>query len=184
MKIIEVTIKGVTPLLMHRFGMEGADDPGKRRTGVPDYKAEAENALYRDPEGKLYQPAEHIERSMAEAGKSFKVAGKRGASYARLVGSTVDVFPDTIPHKVQNWETDARPVVVQRARVIRYRPRLDEWELDFSLRLNDEQLPVGIIKEILDHAGKYTGIGDYRPQMKGKYGKFMVTKFEEVKEEN
>jgi len=51
--------------------------------------------------------------------------------------------------------------------------------LDFTISLQDEQLQVNVVKELLDHAGLYVGIGDYRPQRGGKFGKFMVTKFEE-----
>lgn len=181
MRSIDVTIEGITPLLMHRFAQDGADDPGRKRTGVPDWKLEADKAKYTDEKGQLYQPSEHLERAMAIAASQFKVQGKRGATYSKLVGSTIEVHPFTIPHKHQQFEVDARPVVVQRARIIRYRPRLDTWGLDFELRLLDDQLPLDVIKQVLDHAGIYVGIGDYRPDKKGKYGKFMVTKFEELK---
>ena len=60
---------------------------------------------------------------------------------------------------------------------MRYRPRFDEWELDFRLIVNDDQIPTEIIRSILEHAGKHEGLGDYRP----KYGRFEVIKFEEVK---
>lgn len=176
MKTIEVTIKGVTPLLMNRFS-QGSATTDKPRTGVPDWKASAELALYSNDDG-LYQPAEHIERSLTLAAVNFKVAGKRGKSYATLVGSSVDIVPDAIPHKIKDYVIDSRPVVVQRARVVRYRPRLDIWELDFSIVLHDDQLPPEVAKQILDFAGLYVGIGDYRPQKRGKFGKFMVTKFE------
>jgi len=78
------------------------------------------------------------------------------------------------------YEVDARPVVIQKARIVRYRPRFDKWELDFTLRLHDDQLPTEVIKEILDYAGLYVGIGDFRPGKGGKFGKFMVTRFEEL----
>ena len=179
MKLIEITLKGITPLLMHHYPLIGADDVSKKRTGVPDWKAQAELALYRNDDG-IYQPAEHLEKALVGAGTNFKIPGKRGQTYSKLIAATVDIFPDAIPHKYTNYVIDARPVVIQKARVIRYRPRFDEWELDFTLRLQDEQLPVSVIKEVLDYAGLYVGIGDYRPARKGKYGKFMVTKFQEM----
>ena len=42
-------------------------------------------------------------------------------------------------------------------------------------------LPTDVLKEVLDRAGKYWGIGDWRPGTKGIHGKFMVTEFKEVK---
>ncbi|KKN02265.1 hypothetical protein LCGC14_1119430 [marine sediment metagenome] len=89
MKEIKVTIKGTTPLLMHRFPMDGADDPSKKRTGVPDWEKEVETALYKDTDGNIYEPAEHLEKALQNAGKSFKISGKRGATYGKLVGSTI-----------------------------------------------------------------------------------------------
>jgi hypothetical protein len=180
MKEIQVTIKGTSPLLMHRFPMAGADEPSKKRTGSPDWRAEAEKALYKDEKGVIYQPSSHLEGSLKNAAKSFKISGKRGATYSKLLGATVEVLPHAIPHKITKYEIDAQPVVVQRARIIRYRPRFDEWELDFTLTLSDDQLPIEVMKMILDYAGAYVGIGDFRPQRGGKFGKFMVTKFEEI----
>ena len=180
MKTVIVSIKGITPLLMHRFPMDGADAPGKKRTGVPDWQAEGERGLYKDEKGQIYEPASHLDGAIKQAAKSFKIQGRRGASYSKLVASTVVVVPEAVPHKLIKYVIDARPVVIQRARIIRYRPRFDEWALDFTLQLLDDQLPVDIVKQVLDHAGLYIGIGDYRPDKGGKFGKFMVTKFEEI----
>jgi hypothetical protein len=71
---------------------------------------------------------------------------------------------------------DRRAVVVQRARIMRERPRFDNWGLSFVIETLDEQLPVSAIKEILDYAGK-VGLGDYRP----RFGRFIVTEFKEEK---
>ena len=180
MKSVSVSIKGITPLLMHRFPMAGTDDTPKSRTGVPDWKAEAEVSLYKDENGVIYQPASHLEGALKEASKTFKIPGKRGASYTKLIGSAISIRPDAIPHKFTKYEVDARPVVVQRARIVRYRPLFKEWELDFEILVGDDQIPVEVIKQALDHAGIYVGIGDFRPgRGGGKFGKFIITKFKE-----
>ena len=181
MKSIQVTIKGIQPgLLMHRFPMDGADESSKQTTGKPDYSKEAEISLYKDESGVIYQPASHIEGALKEASKTLKIPGKRGASYAKLVGSCVSVYPDAIPHIETKYEIDARPVVIQKARVIRYRPLFKDWELSFIIEIADDQLPTDVVKRALDHAGLYVGIGDFRPGKGGKFGKFMVTEFKEV----
>lgn len=179
MKVYRVSVQGITPLLMHRFPMDGADSPGKRRSGVPDWKEEAERALYRDETGVIYEPATHIESALREAARNFKVSGRRGATYFRLVGSTVTVSPDAIPHDSPDYQIDSRPVVVQKARVVRYRPRFDKWGLAFHIVCHDDQLPGEIVKQVLDYAGLYVGIGDFRPGKGGKFGRFIVTRFEE-----
>lgn len=179
MKSIAVEIQGITPLLMHRFPMVGADDTSKKRTGVPDWKQEAETALYKDEQGVIYEPASHIEGTLKEAGKVLKIPGRRGATYSKLIGSAISVEPDAIPHKIQEYEIDSRPVVVQRARVVRYRPIFKKWELAFEIIVGDDQIPPEVIKQALDHAGLYVGIGDFRPGRGGKFGKFIVTEFKE-----
>ena len=179
MKSISATIKGITPLLMHRFPMAGAEDKSKVRTGIPEWKDEAETALYKDEEGRIYQPASHIEGTLKEASKSFKIPGKNRATYSKLVGSALSVNPDAIPHKITKYEIDARPVVVQRSRIVRYRPIFKTWELSFEIIISDDQLPIEVVKQALDHAGQYCGLGDFRPGKGGKFGKFIVTEFKE-----
>ena len=182
MRTFGVTIEGISPLLMHRFPEEGADSTIKKRTGAPDWKEEAERSLYKTEDGTIYQPASHIEGTVKEAAKQFKITGRRGATYSKLVGSTVEVYPDYLVHKKDSYVIDSRPVRIQAARIIRYRPKFEDWALDFDLILHDEQVPSEVVKQILDHAGLYVGIGDFRPGKGGKYGKFMITRFEEQKD--
>ena len=53
-------------------------------------------------------------------------------------------------------------------------------ELTFHIIFEDEISPA-VVKESLEIAGKYVGIGDWRPEKKGKFGKFQVTSFKEAK---
>jgi hypothetical protein len=62
---------------------------------------------------------------------------------------------------------------------VRYRPVFKDWELEFDINIGDDQIPIEVIKQALDHAGLYVGIGDFRPGRGGKFGKFMVVRFEE-----
>jgi len=179
---INVEIKGASPLLMHRFGEETADKPTTKRTGRPDYSKQAEKALYLLDDGKtIYTPSSHIEGTLREAGKQFKITGKGKSNFSKLMGSSVNVTPDAIPHKIQAWKVDARPVVIQRSRIMRYRPRFDEWKLAFRIEVMDDDIPFDVVNQILTHAGTYVGIGDFRPDKKGKFGRFTVTRFEQNK---
>ncbi|GAI19389.1 unnamed protein product, partial [marine sediment metagenome] len=64
--------------------------------------------------------------------------------------------------------------VIQRARIMRARPRFDKWELDFTIDFDDEIIGKDKVNEILTYAGQRIGIGDYRPL----FGRFIVTKFQ------
>jgi hypothetical protein len=153
---------------MNRFPeSEGKlEEKSKRRMGNPDYSKEAEQKLYKMPNGTLYQPASHIEGCMIKASTGFQIAGKRKKTYKDLVKGSVFVTPDAIPHKIQEYEIDRRSVVVPatRGRVIR------------AIEIRNDQLPIEVVKQILDNAGNEVGIGDFRP----RFGRFIVTEFKET----
>ncbi len=172
---IEVRIEGISPLLHHRFPMEKADEKARKKAGTIDYSKEAEESLYKTEEGELYIPAVHIEASMREAAKNFRIQGRGRKTFKDLIWSGLVVTPHAIPLESPGWRTDARPVVIQRARVVRYRPIFDEWAGNFVIEILNEQLEAEIVNKILVEAGQYQGIGDFRP----KFGRFIVTRFDD-----
>lgn len=177
MKKIEVEITGIAPLLQHRFATEEHGEntsKSKKKVYVP--QEEAEKCLYKNTQGEIYQPAEHIFQSMVRAAVDFRFEKKR--TYKDVITSGIVVQPEEIPLIIEGkYEIDARGAVIQRARVVRWRPRFNEWKLKFSIDiLDDENIAIPALKEILERAGTTKGIGDYRP----RFGRFMVTAFKEV----
>lgn len=177
MKSVNIEITGIAPLLHHRFQTENhGENASKSKKKVYDPKEEAENCLYRNSAGEIYQPAEHIFQAMVKGAVAYKFEGKK--TYKDVITSGIAISPEDIPLITeQDYEIDARPVVIQRSRVVRWRPRFNEWKVRFTIDiLDDENISVPILKDILETAGKTKGIGDYRP----RFGRFMVSKFEEV----
>lgn len=177
MKRIEVEITGTSPLLQHRFATEdhGENTPkSKKKVYVP--REEAEKCLYKNTQGELYQPAEHIFQSMVRAAVDFKFEKRR--TYKDVITSGIVVQPEEIPLITEGqYEIDARGAVIQRARVIRWRPRFNKWKLKFVIDiLDDDNVSIPTLKDILERAGATKGIGDYRP----RFGRFMVTAFKEA----
>jgi hypothetical protein len=191
MYTVEVKVKGVAPLMQHRFPVPELEDMSKgatRSTGAKDYTQEWREYFYETPNGMLYQPAAHFEGAMVKSAVNFKITGKRGKTYKDLFRAAVFVTPDQIPHGIEvpdELDTDAdkrlyldvRPVVVQRSRVVRIRPTFKAgWELEFSIEVIDDQVQPELVQDILVLAGKTVGIGDFRP----KFGRFSVARFEIV----
>lgn len=177
MKSVNVEITGIAPLLHHRFQTEDhGENASKSKKKVYDPQEEAEKCLYRNSEGMIYQPAEHIFQSMVKGAVAFKFEGKK--TYKDVINSGIAITPEDIPLIADSdYEIDARPVVIQRSRVVRWRPRFNEWKVQFTIDiLDDENISTAVLKDILETAGKTKGIGDYRP----RFGRFMVTNFEEV----
>jgi hypothetical protein len=181
MKQVKVKIKGISPLLMNKPEEYGFDEKWIEKKATTDWEVEALKKLYVDKNGSLYQPATHIEGALIEAGKKMKVKGQGKSTYSKLFGSMVCIPNLDIPHLISDYEIDKRLVVIPstKGRVVRYRPILNDWELEFIIEF-DEEIDSSVIKEALEIAGKYVGIGDWRPAKKGKFGKFQVVLFEEV----
>jgi len=185
MKVVNVAIHGISPLLIHRPNPQLMEllSASKRRSKESLLEIERENVhlmLYTLENGKPYIPSEYIIGSMKAAAADFQVRGQGKKTYKNFVGGGfVLIEPPHIPiSSEKGWVVDTRYVVIQRNRVLRYRPRFDDWALNFELFYDKNVFTADILRSILEHAGLYVGIGDFRPQKGGSYGRFIVEKFE------
>lgn len=177
MKVVECEIQGIVPLLQNRFPEEehGAEKSRKKKK-VYSPKEECEKAVYRDAKKNIVHPSEHIFGALKKAAVYFKFEGKK--TFKDVIMRGIVIEPELIPLGKKTWdEIDSRPVVIQRARVMAWRPRFNKWKLNFRITIiDDDNLTVPELKDILEKAGTI-GIGDYRP----RFGRFMVSHFKEVK---
>ena len=178
--IINVEVEGTSPLLMNRFMDKSIEGSSKKRTGAIMVE-EIKDKLYLFDE-RPHLPAVYLRNAIVEASKQFKITGKGKSTYSKIVGSTVNVEPeftpingDYIPFRI------AAVNPMTKGRMMVTRPRFNKWALSFQIILNDDGVPTSVISEILEQAGKYVGVGDWRPEKKGMFGKFMITSFKEVK---
>jgi len=177
MKTVKIRIEGIKPLLQHRFPLE--DNPeNKSRKKKKEYNAQedAKKALYQDEKGKIYQPSTHILGTMIKAGTQFIYEGRK--TYKDIIKTCIIIDPDCIPHIHQKWEVDRQPVVIQKARIMRARPRFDKWALEFTIEYDEEIVGKDKLKDILEYAGARIGIGDFRPM----FGRFLISEFKEIKQ--
>lgn len=188
METYNVKIKGTTPLLQHRFCEETAvgGKKGTRAVHVVqrEPRDEAERFAYRRKDGTLYLPGAAIARLLREAGGSHKQKGTR-RSIKYIVPAAVRVGQDDLDlyngaakkkKKATDFEVDSRPVTIPatKGRIMRHRPRLDEWSAEFTLVVNDDVLDPDLIHQLLVEGGQRIGVGDYRPEKGGPFGTFQV----------
>jgi len=179
-KKYEIKIKGITPLLQNRFAGEETIGTTKKRTATTK-ENDVNDTLYKLPNGTIYQPSESIKQALIEAGKAFK---KGKSNKSKTFASFIQFEAEAIPHLKQKWETDRRAVVIPstKGRVMRNRAKFPEWELKFKvLVLDADEIDEALLHDALEYAGNYIGIGDYRPQKKGMYGRFIVSEIKEAK---
>lgn len=189
MKTVHVQIEGITSLIQHRFS-EQSEEEVKASTrligakyGLP--REEAEHAAYRLPNGELYHPGTAIVRLLREAGSNHKIKGSRKSVKYAVPGAVI-VLDDVIPlldpgtgSPLSDFEVDSRPVVIPatKGRVMRHRPRLDKWAMRFDLEIDDGLLPPDFIHQLLEEGGRKIGLGDFRPEKGGPFGRFIVTEW-------
>ena len=172
-KSVAVTVKGISPLLMHAFPLVTPEAMEK--------KSPAENAeigAYRNPDtGRLYVPGVNIQRCLIAAAAYSK--GKGRASLQKQAAASVIVSPERVDLGVKTYTIDSRPVVIAatKGRILRHRPRLDEWTLQCEIQYDDTLLKESELRRIVDDAGSRVGLLDFRPEKKGPFGRFMVTEW-------
>jgi hypothetical protein len=188
MKTFNVEIRGITPLLIHRFNEDAEQAKKTRRIEATqkDPRAEAQKNAYIAQDGTFYFNAFSIPNAMGNAGSSHKATGTRKTlrfvvpSAVRMNTDSVTIMNGKGPAK--DFEVDARPVTIPatKGRVMRYRPRFDCWGAQFELCVDENLLSPEMAHQLLTEAGQSIGIGDFRPEKRGPFGRFMVTKWEEA----
>jgi hypothetical protein len=186
MKNIQVTIEGTTPLLCNRFtdAAQMAATSGNRLSTVGDKgtpREQAESRLYLGHDGRPMIPQPNLFRCFIDAGKFFKLGkSKVTTQKTSLLPACVEVMGLELPlaHK-ESWSIDTRAVRIPSTggRILCHRPCFHDWKLSFTLGIDTEMVSIKLLREIVDAAGKRIGLGDFRPDCKGPFGKFVVVQW-------
>lgn len=159
MKNLKVTWKGITPLIMHSCQCVNPLHPiskeirklndkprGQKLTEeelerLSDLEWEA-GAYWQDGLG-LYIPGENVEATIRNGAK----ANKKGKDIEKYVNITDLYIPFDYGENLTKEELikrfeyrDTRPMVVSRARILRTRPRFDQWRITFNQSFADIDL--------------------------------------------
>ena len=184
MKRIQITLDGTTPLLCNRFtdAAQLAATSGSRLAltgdrGTPQEQAAARLYVGHDRRPMIPQP--NLFRCLVDAGKFFKSGkSKITTQKSSLLPACLEIEGIELPinHR-EPWMVDTRAVRIPATggRVLCHRPCFHDWRIDCVLIVDTDLLPVKLLREIVDAAGKRIGLGDFRPDCKGPFGKFVVT---------
>ncbi|MBK8508772.1 MAG: hypothetical protein IPL51_09010 [Candidatus Competibacteraceae bacterium] len=188
MKELTIRLIGVAPLLMNADRLCNPLDPAtidhkrltSKRTKTEDdnlsiAKSSYMGSLYCD-EGGPYLPTANIRAALVGGAKKSK-RGAQMKSGAMILADRAPLdYPG--PRLPQQLETpafvDARSVVNPsgKQRIIRYRPRFNQWAVSVAIAYDPKMLDADHLLEALDLAGRYIGVGDYRPEKGGLFGRF------------
>lgn len=170
---VSCTIKGISALLMNQYPMIPIEHIEKRSP-----EEQAEYAVYRDKQiGELYIPAIAVQRALIGGAAYSK--GKGRASLQKPVAACVNVSPEYLYLGTKEYTIDARSVVIPatHGRVVRFRPRLDNWKVSFQIEFDNDLLKETELRKIVDDTGTRVGLLDFRPERKGPFGRFSVVEW-------
>lgn len=188
MQIVRFKVTGVGAILMNNPASMrgGADIPQRGGKKIPAPYDEAKSKLYIVPGGdQLYAPSDAFRESSLIASKDIRDPTRKGRQ-SMLNRFSASVFLCTehcplyrasdngapITNNDDEWEIDTRRAIVQKQGVLRSRPKISDWACPVEFEYDEETIDPNLILAIMQQAGKFPGVLDYRVGRKGPFGRF------------
>lgn len=179
MEVVVFVVEGVSPLLQNNpadFIGKGGEEVQLAKK-VYDDEDEASRRTYKTPDGDYYIPSESFTKAMVRAASGVKI-GKEFATNL-LKGNVFAAEPYFViedergkPHR--KYGIDRRSVVIGKSRVLRCRPCWMKWRVRLSFEVNTNLFGKETLRKFLEKSGRFPGVGDYRPEKGGSFGRFRV----------
>ena len=193
MKTSIITITGTSAILLSCDTLADPLDPrtvehkrltatrGKAKTDevvLAIAKSQYINGVYYNEQTGVHIPAINIKKCLEEGAKLTRDGDK--------VRKGVMIMEDCVPLEygqkltpLQLWDKgaeflDKRSVVVGQAKVMCYRPKFSTWSLTFEIDYDEDIIQPSFIENYFSAAGKYVGLGGFRPAKNGMFGRFTV----------
>ncbi len=192
MKTLTVKLHSVSPYSQSRYYVR---DLEQGESNDDNYRRTWREHLHADADGNVFIPPNSLKNCLSEAAKflSIPVPGKGKATYTKNFEAGVLVTqPAMLGVKKDAVQMEALflPADGRRGgpkRVMKYYPVLPEWETEAEFIILDETVLQSSIKdksrtvfqEVLEGAGKFIGLGRFRPRNNGYYGRFDVVSIKE-----
>lgn len=189
MQNLKVKITGISPILMHSDQLANPLDPlkklqstftSKRKKTDEDHeeiaRIEWTGALYYDEATGPFIPGRMIKAMLIQAAKKTREAPKiKSGMIINTDKAPLQYKGPRTPEKLWNKKefADMRSVVVQRARIMRCRPIFHVWGIDVEIVFDENIIDRADILRLLETGGQMIGIGDYRPENGGDFGRFI-----------
>ena len=155
----------------------------KRKKTDDDHRAIAKSewllALYWDKKNGPYIPSMNVRASLI-GGAKFNKLGTHVKRSTLLEIERIPLEYDG-PRNIKGLFDsgnfiDTRSVVVMSKRLMRNRPVFQNWSLVFEMSYDEKQLEERDLMTAFKEAGKLIGIGDFRPEKGGLFGRYSVKK--------
>ena len=183
MKVVVCTLKSMSPYSQSRVVMSE-----KSRDETHDAFEERtwRERMHYTSDGEVYIPPMAFKNCLSEAAKykSIQVKGKGKATYTKHFEGGVMVM-DPLPLGVNRDDVHGEKLFVPAdgrrggaKRDFKTFPLIPEWQGEVTFYIVDEIITEEVFAQHLEDAGKFIGIGRFRPRNNGFYGRFSVEKIQ------
>jgi hypothetical protein len=180
MKIAEVTLTSISPYSQSRK----YDTPKKDKELAKDYEARTwRDRLHTDSDGHVFIPPMSFKNCIAEVAKylGVQIPGKGKNNYTKHFEAGV-LVTDPLVLPITKDEVEGEWLFVPAdgkrgsgKRVDKCFPVIRQWEGTVPFYILDETITEDVFRHHIEQAGKFIGIGRFRPRNNGFYGRFNVT---------
>lgn len=137
-------------------------------------------------DGKLFIPPMAFKMALdtAAAMLGMKIPGRARATYTKFfLSGVLCMEPAVLPLTINDVACEriyanADGKRGSGKRVWRQFPRIDKWQVDVPFHVLADEITRDVFAEHLKQAGAFVGIGRFRPQSGGYYGRFEIKKVE------
>lgn len=181
MKTATATIKSVSPYSQSRYH----NVPKEDKEGADDYERRTwRERLHVTSDGKVFIPPMALKNCLSEAAKflGMQIPGKGKATYTKHFEAGILVLePLVLPVEKEQvaGEWLFVPADGRRGsgkRVSKCFPVIPQWAGAVSFHILDDTITREVFEHHLAEAGKFIGLGRFRPRNNGFYGRFTVEK--------
>lgn len=135
-------------------------------------------------DGHVYIPPMSFKMALDSAAKMLgrQIPGKGKATYTKFfLSGVLCMDPLSLPDTMETVQQDrihanADGVRGSGKRVWRNFPRIDKWRGEVAFHVLADEITEDVFEEHLRQSGDFVGIGRFRPQNGGYYGRFGVEK--------
>lgn len=173
-----ISVTGTADLLFHRWSVDGVEAKSKAAKGSRAKKEDdLETYVFRNDRSEICIPGEYFRMSIIAAAKYRQDPRSPRKSAMDLFKAGIVTLAPLCSLGATEWGyVDKRRVMIQRNAITRSRPAMRAgWSCEVLLQvLLPEYITPEILNEVIQNAGRLTGVGDFRPT----FGRFQVTRFQ------
>lgn len=178
-KIARIQLEGISPYSQSRFH----DTPKKEQESHEAYRDRTwREHLHIDENGEVFIPPMAIKNLLSAAAKrlGMKVSGRGAKTYSGFFVSGILVV-DSVPLGIKAVNVPGEKLFLPAdgkagsgSRVTKIYPRIDKWSGVATVLILDQTITEKVFEKHMEEAGRYVGIGRFRPEHGGFYGRFRV----------